>query len=85
MMCLCVVLFSSVYVLADSTAYDKLWDGHTPTPAPVPHQIHSIRLTIDQFEFHKVLGKGSFGKVRIPTHTNLASTCLILNNDWFDI
>ncbi|XP_060766140.1 protein kinase C, delta b [Neoarius graeffei] len=48
---------------SDGTAYDKLWDGHTPTLPTVPHQAHSIRLSIDQFAFQKVLGKGSFGKV----------------------
>uniref|UniRef100_G1MRI6 Protein kinase C n=1 Tax=Meleagris gallopavo TaxID=9103 RepID=G1MRI6_MELGA len=48
----------------DTTAdsqYDKLWEGSTAKPAP---RIASRRkFNIDSFVFHKVLGKGSFGKV----------------------
>ncbi|XP_066553705.1 protein kinase C, delta b isoform X2 [Amia ocellicauda] len=45
----------------DGAPYDKLWEGSTPrTPAPPSHL---PRLTFDHFVFHKVLGKGSFGKV----------------------
>ncbi|XP_031411359.1 protein kinase C delta type, partial [Meleagris gallopavo] len=41
--------------------YDKLWEGSTAKPAP---RIASRRkFNIDSFVFHKVLGKGSFGKV----------------------
>uniref|UniRef100_A0AAR2LRB4 Protein kinase C n=1 Tax=Pygocentrus nattereri TaxID=42514 RepID=A0AAR2LRB4_PYGNA len=42
--------------------YGKLWDGTTPT-APSASITHQTRVTFDSFVFHKVLGKGSFGKV----------------------
>uniref|UniRef100_A0A8C3SWS5 Protein kinase C n=1 Tax=Chelydra serpentina TaxID=8475 RepID=A0A8C3SWS5_CHESE len=41
------------------TEYDKLWEGSTPRPASRTRR----KFTIDSFIFHKVLGKGSFGKV----------------------
>lgn len=50
----------------DTTAdyqYDKLWEGMTPKPAPPRPSSISSRLAIENFTFHKVLGKGSFGKV----------------------
>ncbi|XP_036415163.1 protein kinase C, delta b isoform X1 [Colossoma macropomum] len=47
---------------ADSSQYGKLWDGTTPT-APSASITHQTRVTYDSFVFHKVLGKGSFGKV----------------------
>ncbi|KAM9326439.1 protein kinase C delta type [Gastrophryne carolinensis] len=45
-------------VQQDETAdlpYDKLWDSSSPHLA--------VRVTAEHFTFHKVLGKGSFGKV----------------------
>ncbi|NXC18140.1 KPCD kinase, partial [Corythaeola cristata] len=46
---------------ADSSEYDKLWEGRT---AKTASRIASRRkFNIDSFVFHKVLGKGSFGKV----------------------
>uniref|UniRef100_A0A673ZP37 Protein kinase C n=1 Tax=Salmo trutta TaxID=8032 RepID=A0A673ZP37_SALTR len=40
---------------------EKLWEGgKVPAPTSITPTIH---LTIDDFVFHKVLGKGSFGKV----------------------
>ncbi|XP_065605589.1 protein kinase C delta type isoform X1 [Cyrtonyx montezumae] len=46
---------------ADNSQYDKLWEGSTAKTAP---RIASRRkFNIDSFVFHKVLGKGSFGKV----------------------
>ncbi|NWW95381.1 KPCD kinase, partial [Rhynochetos jubatus] len=42
---------------ADSSEYDKLWEGRT---AP---RTSRRKFNIDSFTFHKVLGKGSFGKV----------------------
>ncbi|XP_065605592.1 protein kinase C delta type isoform X2 [Cyrtonyx montezumae] len=45
----------------DNSQYDKLWEGSTAKTAP---RIASRRkFNIDSFVFHKVLGKGSFGKV----------------------
>lgn len=45
----------------DNSQYDKLWEGSTAKAAP---RIASRRkFNIDSFVFHKVLGKGSFGKV----------------------
>ncbi|XP_050813721.1 protein kinase C delta type isoform X1 [Gopherus flavomarginatus] len=43
----------------DNSEYDKLWEGSTPIPASRTRR----KFTIDSFVFHKVLGKGSFGKV----------------------
>ncbi|XP_051985628.1 protein kinase C delta type-like [Xyrauchen texanus] len=41
--------------------YARLWEGSSPRP---PSRItHQTRITAEQFTFHKVLGKGSFGKV----------------------
>ncbi|KAE8611687.1 hypothetical protein XENTR_v10012558 [Xenopus tropicalis] len=44
---------------ATDNQYDRLWEGSSPHP----HISLSSRLKIDNFVFHKVLGKGSFGKV----------------------
>ncbi|NWU67584.1 KPCD kinase, partial [Pterocles burchelli] len=45
---------------ADSSEYDKLWEGNT---AKTASRIARRKFNIDSFVFHKVLGKGSFGKV----------------------
>ena len=42
---------------------EQLWDRSGPAPAPPSNIIHQTRLTMSNFVFHKVLGKGSFGKV----------------------
>ncbi|KAM8930357.1 protein kinase C delta type isoform 2-T2 [Pelodytes ibericus] len=49
---------------ADATdnAYGKLWEGSTP-PSVVQVSSISSCVTAEHFTFHKVLGKGSFGKV----------------------
>ncbi|XP_068763342.1 protein kinase C delta type isoform X2 [Struthio camelus] len=47
--------------ITDNSEYDKLWEGST---AKTASRIASRRkFNIDSFVFHKVLGKGSFGKV----------------------
>ncbi|KAK6473836.1 protein kinase C delta type isoform X3 [Huso huso] len=47
---------------ADGSQYDKLWEGTSPrTPATISSSLR--KLNIDNFVMHKVLGKGSFGKV----------------------
>lgn len=52
---------NSLFQLADNSEYDKLWEGST---AKTASRIASRRkFNIDSFVFHKVLGKGSFGKV----------------------
>lgn len=50
---------------ADSTAEssEKPWDRSGPAPAPPANITNQTRLTLNNFVFHKVLGKGSFGKV----------------------
>ncbi|KAM4613453.1 protein kinase C, delta b [Polymixia lowei] len=50
---------------ADSTAdgNEKAWDGSGPAPPQTPGGTQRTRLTINHLVFHKVLGKGSFGKV----------------------
>ncbi|NXB38220.1 KPCD kinase, partial [Eulacestoma nigropectus] len=45
---------------ADNSEYDKLWEGGT---AGTVSRIARRKFNIDSFVFHKVLGKGSFGKV----------------------
>ncbi|XP_075039139.1 protein kinase C delta type isoform X2 [Mixophyes fleayi] len=47
---------------ATDNQYDKLWEGLTPQPTVKVSNVSS-RLSADNFIFHKVLGKGSFGKV----------------------
>uniref|UniRef100_A0A8C0BI89 Protein kinase C n=1 Tax=Buteo japonicus TaxID=224669 RepID=A0A8C0BI89_9AVES len=48
-------------ISSDNSEYDKLWEGST---AKTASRIASRRkFNIDSFVFHKVLGKGSFGKV----------------------
>lgn len=47
--------------MCSTEGYEKLWEGGKgPAPASITPK---TRLTIDSFVFHKVLGKGSFGKV----------------------
>ncbi|MGH0187275.1 UNVERIFIED_CONTAM: hypothetical protein FKN15_024127 [Acipenser sinensis] len=47
---------------ADGSQYDKLWEGTSPrTPATISSSLR--KLNVDNFVMHKVLGKGSFGKV----------------------
>uniref|UniRef100_A0A4W5NVV6 Protein kinase C n=1 Tax=Hucho hucho TaxID=62062 RepID=A0A4W5NVV6_9TELE len=42
-------------------SYARLWEGSSPHP---PSRLtHLTRINVDNFVFHKVLGKGSFGKV----------------------
>lgn len=43
--------------------YGRVWEGSSP--APQSRITHLTRLNVDSFVFHKVLGKGSFGKVHI--------------------
>lgn len=44
-------------------------------PAPSPEKRPQIHLTLNQLVFHKVLGKGSFGKVRpCNTWANVSKT-----------
>ncbi|XP_066519396.1 protein kinase C, delta a isoform X1 [Hoplias malabaricus] len=46
---------------SDGTPYGLIWEGSSPRP---PSRImHQTRITAEHFTFHKVLGKGSFGKV----------------------
>uniref|UniRef100_A0A8C9YXF8 Protein kinase C n=1 Tax=Sander lucioperca TaxID=283035 RepID=A0A8C9YXF8_SANLU len=41
--------------------YGRLWEGSNPRPQS--RITHLTRINVDNFVFHKVLGKGSFGKV----------------------
>uniref|UniRef100_A0A668A640 Protein kinase C n=1 Tax=Myripristis murdjan TaxID=586833 RepID=A0A668A640_9TELE len=41
--------------------YGRLWEGSSPRP--VSRITHLTRVNVDNFTLHKVLGKGSFGKV----------------------
>lgn len=51
------------------------------------HQVH-LKLTIEDFVLHKMLGKGSFGKVRIRGLDATAQVCMLLimalNSMWFE-
>ncbi|KAJ8257891.1 hypothetical protein GJAV_G00190840 [Gymnothorax javanicus] len=48
-------------VTADTSPYGHVWEGGIPRP--VSRICHQSRIGLDNFVFHKVLGKGSFGKV----------------------
>ncbi|XP_062401894.1 protein kinase C, delta b isoform X1 [Sardina pilchardus] len=50
---------------ADSSQFGKQWDGLAPAATPGTALIHQTRITFSNFVFHKVLGKGSFGKVML--------------------
>lgn len=55
-----VSVYQKSYV-ADGAPYGRLWEGLSPRP---PSRLtHQTRITAEHFIFHKVLGKGSFGKV----------------------
>ncbi|MEQ2175935.1 hypothetical protein GOODEAATRI_022792, partial [Goodea atripinnis] len=45
----------------DGSPYGRLWEGSTKRPQS--RITHLTRVNVDNFIFHKVLGKGSFGKV----------------------
>uniref|UniRef100_A0A665V7I9 Protein kinase C n=1 Tax=Echeneis naucrates TaxID=173247 RepID=A0A665V7I9_ECHNA len=47
--------------LLDGSPYGRLWEGSSPRPQS--RITHLTRINVDNFIFHKVLGKGSFGKV----------------------
>lgn len=49
---ICILLFT------DNSEYDKLWEGRS-----LSRPSGRRKFNIDSFVFHKVLGKGSFGKV----------------------
>ncbi|CAI9572500.1 unnamed protein product [Staurois parvus] len=53
--------FNTMKQNASYNQYDKLWEGSSPQPARGPSI--SSRVSVENFTFHKVLGKGSFGKV----------------------
>uniref|UniRef100_A0A671QZV6 Protein kinase C n=1 Tax=Sinocyclocheilus anshuiensis TaxID=1608454 RepID=A0A671QZV6_9TELE len=54
-------LLAEQFYIADGAPYGRLWEGLSPRP---PSRItHQMRITAEHFVFHKVLGKGSFGKV----------------------
>lgn len=55
-----ISVYQKRYV-ADGAPYGRLWEGLSPRPPS--RIIHQTRVTAEHFIFHKVLGKGSFGKV----------------------
>uniref|UniRef100_A0A3P9P8Z0 Protein kinase C n=1 Tax=Poecilia reticulata TaxID=8081 RepID=A0A3P9P8Z0_POERE len=56
----CEFFFIAICVL-DGSPYGKLWEGSAQRPQS--RLTHLTRVNVDNFVFHKVLGKGSFGKV----------------------
>uniref|UniRef100_A0A3B4TWQ5 Protein kinase C n=1 Tax=Seriola dumerili TaxID=41447 RepID=A0A3B4TWQ5_SERDU len=52
---------SSVFKYLKGTPYGRLWEGSSPRPQS--RITHLTRINVDNFILHKVLGKGSFGKV----------------------
>uniref|UniRef100_A0A3B5MQG7 Protein kinase C n=1 Tax=Xiphophorus couchianus TaxID=32473 RepID=A0A3B5MQG7_9TELE len=58
------VIFLFLFLLLcilDGSPYGKLWEGSAQRPQS--RLTHLTRVNVDNFVFHKVLGKGSFGKV----------------------
>uniref|UniRef100_A0A672JMV9 Protein kinase C n=1 Tax=Salarias fasciatus TaxID=181472 RepID=A0A672JMV9_SALFA len=56
------LLFIDFFVCpSDVSPYGTLWEGSSPRPQS--RLTHLTRVNVDNFIFHKVLGKGSFGKV----------------------
>uniref|UniRef100_A0A8C9WM14 Protein kinase C n=1 Tax=Scleropages formosus TaxID=113540 RepID=A0A8C9WM14_SCLFO len=55
------IVWSSMRFPTDSSQYGKLWEGTNPRQQS--RIMHQTRVNVDDFIFHKVLGKGSFGKV----------------------
>uniref|UniRef100_A0A8C9TA36 Protein kinase C n=1 Tax=Scleropages formosus TaxID=113540 RepID=A0A8C9TA36_SCLFO len=53
--------FFDLPVFPNSSQYGKLWEGTNPRQQS--RIMHQTRVNVDDFIFHKVLGKGSFGKV----------------------
>ncbi|XP_040263020.1 protein kinase C delta type isoform X2 [Bufo bufo] len=47
---------------ATDNQYDRLWEGNSPQPNVRVSSLRN-RINVNKFHFHKVLGKGSFGKV----------------------
>ncbi len=64
--------------IADGAPYGRVWEGSSPRPlSRITPQMH---ITPEHFVFHKVLGKGSFGKVTnkllYPSNTHsYTNTC----------
>lgn len=59
----------------DGSPYGKLWEGANSRPqSRITHLTH---INVDNFIFHKVLGKGSFGKVR-SNQVNVTQTVRLL-------
>lgn len=54
----------------DASPYGRLWEGCSPRPQS--RITHLTRINVDNFIFHKVLGKGSFGKVSLASQHTLA-------------
>ncbi|XP_028853659.1 protein kinase C, delta b [Denticeps clupeoides] len=50
---------------ADQSQHGKSWDPPAPQPAAASSPAHKVQVNFNNFVFHKVLGKGSFGKVML--------------------
>lgn len=61
-----------VCLVAGGDEYGKLWDGGSPGAPSASTITHQTRVTYDSFVFHKVLGKGSFGKVSVSRTSALS-------------
>uniref|UniRef100_A0A8C1L492 Protein kinase C n=1 Tax=Cyprinus carpio TaxID=7962 RepID=A0A8C1L492_CYPCA len=55
-----VYVYLCLQILAQGSQYGKLWNDMNPVP---PSTTITSRISVNNFVFHKVLGKGSFGKV----------------------
>lgn len=71
----CDLLFSDVNLVADvqGVSWEGPPDGSRPASEAsteeeplyaIPRKDHGAKFTVDDFVLHKMLGKGSFGKVR---------------------
>lgn len=73
---LCITLCTYIYSVCQFAPIADRKEHEGSGAAPAAPTVPQVRLNINQLVFHKVLGKGSFGKVSlaIPMFTLLKST-----------
>ena len=78
--CFCLCVLMRMFAPLDGTPYGRLWEGTTPVP---PTRLtHLTHINVDNFILHKVLGKGSFGKVGIAMVTYICFVASVRGQDY---